>query len=403
MLRTRMVLFLLLVIANGHAQQKKDSRGHAIDYFTLGERAIEDKSYRTALAHFNECLRLDPYYWDAYFLRAFSKDKCGDPKGALTDYNIFLESKPGDTDALFSRAILRFNNGQWATAKADFIKLLSIPKTETTILFFQTNRVGQAEKVLTTQGNLTALYFNYLGLIEWKMLNYPEAILRLDSAIKIDSTTPDYWLNRGLVRQSSRDTLGARMDYQKVLLLDADNPLAAHNLTVLSGFKGDLNESERQLTEAIRKNATLSYPHSERGYVRLKLARWKDALADFNSAILIEKDDPDNYFNRGIVKEKLKDFTGALADFTHATTLKPDFERAWLNKGNALVKLNRIKEAIEDYTIAISFFDNYGIAYYNRALAYHKAGNLKEACLDLLNAQRLNMKIETKVIQSICK
>jgi hypothetical protein len=38
----------------------------------------------------------------------------GDKQGALTDYNIYLETKPKDKEALFSRAVARYDFGQWA-------------------------------------------------------------------------------------------------------------------------------------------------------------------------------------------------------------------------------------------------------------------------------------------------
>lgn len=100
----RLAFLLLLLTFSSYAQQKKEE---AVGLFKLGEKAINEHSYRTALAHFNECLRIDPFFWDAYSLRAFSKEKLNDQKGALTDYNIYLESRPEDNDALFARAVLR--------------------------------------------------------------------------------------------------------------------------------------------------------------------------------------------------------------------------------------------------------------------------------------------------------
>ena len=373
------------------------------ELLALGERAIQNQSYRTALAHLNECLRIDPYFWDAYSLRGFAKEKLGDSKGALTDYNIYLDAKPQDAEAILTRGILRYNNWQWAAAKDDFKKLLLLPPGETNTVFFQTDKGGQSNKVFTTQGNSKAIYLNYLGLIEWKLRNYKQGIAYLDSAIRIEKSTADYYVNRGLILQSSKDTVGALADFKQALSLDEANPTATHNVAVISGFQGNLTESEKQLTDAIAKNPKLPYSYSERGYVRLKLKNWKGAIDDFTQAISLESDEPDNYLQRGIAKEKLKDSQGALADYTHATRIKSDYERAWLNRGNLLTKLNRHAEAIEDYTIAISLYPEYALAYYNRALTYHKLGKTKEACDDLKQAQKLQMKIDAKVMTSICK
>jgi len=371
--------------------------------FEMGEKAVQNKAYKTALAHFNECLRLDPYFWDAYHSRGSTKEKLGDPKGALTDYNIFLESKPENMEVLFTRAVLRYNYGQWAASKEDFIKMLKSTGGETNTVFFQADQAGVANKVMTIQSGMKASYLNYLGLIDWRMKSYKQAIAYLDSAIKVNGKEADYWMNRGIVKQYSRDTLGAIQDYKQALQLNVDHELAAHNLAVLSGYQGNQKEAERLLSETIEKNPTIPYPYEERGYIRMKAKNWKGALADFNMAISLAPGEPDNWLNRGITKEKLKNMEGAMADYTQAIIFKSDYERAWLNRGNLLAELNRLKEAIEDYTVAITHYPDYGLAFYNRALAYHKLGQLKQACADLSRAQKLEIRIDKKVMDTICK
>ena len=371
--------------------------------FELGEKALQNKLYKTALAHYNECLRLDPFYWEAYFSRARTKENLKDAKGALTDYNIFLESKPDNREALFTRAVLRYNYGQWAVSREDFIRLMKTPPGETNSIFYQTDGAGATNKIFTTQGNMTATFLNYLGLIDWKMMNYKRSIAYLDSAIKGSPANADYWINRGIVRQSLRDTSGALADFKKALTVDPASSLATHNIAVLSGFHGDFKESEKLLTEAIEKNPKLPYSYAERGYIRMKTNNWKGALSDFSEAILLENTEPNNWLYRGVTKEKLKDYQGALADYTHAIKMKDDYESAWLNRGNLLTKMNRSKEAIEDYTIAITHYPEYGLAFYNRAIAEHKIGHLKEACQDLLQAQKFHMKIDKKVMDTFCK
>jgi len=373
------------------------------ELFALGEKALNERAYKTALAHYNECLRLDPFFWDAYYGRALSRERLGDAKGALTDYNIFLESKPEQVEALFSRAVLRYNNSQWALAGEDFSILLRKPGGTTNMVFHQTNTPGGNTKVMTLQGNMRADYLNYLGLIDWRLKKYRQAIVYLDSALQLLPNMADFWVNRGIVKQSLRDTLAAVKDFRSALQIDPEHALANHNLALLGGLDGKEKETEKLITEAIEKNPTLIYSYEERGFLRIKARNWKGALADFNQAILLDATDPDNWLQRGIVKEKLKDMAGALADYTQAIKLRDDYERAWMNRGNLLSKMNRLQEAIEDYTIAITHYPEYGLAYYNRALAFHKIGQVKKACADLLQAQKLNVPIERKVEVAICK
>ena len=142
-------------------------------------------------------------------------------------------------ESLFTRAVLRYNYGQWAVAREDFLRLIKTPAGETNTVFYQTDQAGSTNKIFTAQGNIVATYLNYLGLIDRKMMNYKRSIMYLDSAIKKSPQAVDFWINRGIVKQASRDTLGAMNDFKAALKIDPENSLATHNVAVLSGFQGD--------------------------------------------------------------------------------------------------------------------------------------------------------------------
>lgn len=377
----------------------------AVSYFEKGEEALKHKSYKTALAHFNECLRLNPYYYDAYYSRALTRESLGDKQGALNDYNIYLESKPEDKEALFARAVGRYDYGQWAVAKEDFLKLLTMPAGgETNTVYFQTDQSADGEtKAFTAHHDLTATVLNYLGLIETKLKNYPQALLYFDSATHIHSRNPDYYLNRGIARLQAGDSAKAILDFEETLALNPESSLARHNLAVLKKSKGNLDETEKLLSEAIEKNPKQPYSYAERGLLRMQAGNLKGALEDYTVAIRLDPADADYWLNRGIIKEQSKDLHGALADYKQVITLKPDYEKGWLNHGNALVKLNRLAEAIEDYTVAITYYPEYGLAYYNRGLTYHRLHKKIEACKDLEQAKKFGTQIEPKVMSTICK
>lgn len=383
--------------------QVQQKRLTSTQYWERGEEAFRNNNVRLALADFNEAIRLDPFLWQAYFARAQARERLGDSQGAITDLNIFLESNPTNAEALFSRAVLRYQNGQWAVAREDFLTLLDAPRGETTTVFFQTDKSNKVGTVFTTQTGIKPTCFTYLGLTEIKLAQYKRAISYFDSALHLSPNCADCFLNRGMGFQHLRDTTQAIRDYQQALKLAPDNSLAQHNLAILSGFRGKLKETEAMLTEAIEQKPDLPYSYAERGHVRMRQQNWRGALADFDKAISIDPTDADDWLNRGLVKENLKDLNGAFNDITQAIKLKSDFEKAWLSRGNLMMKLNRVADAVEDYGLAIFHYADYGAAYYNRALAYRKQGKLKEACSDLRAAQRLEVKIERKVFDAICK
>jgi tetratricopeptide (TPR) repeat protein len=392
------LIFFFMIPGGIDAQNRQEAR----HYFFEGEQALEENKYTLALAHYNECLRIDPYFMEAYHSRAAAKEGLGDFKGALTDYSIYVDSRPGQPDALLSRAVLRYKLGQYVLAREDFTYLLTLPPGETNKIIFR-QEPGGTDKIFTQQGSNHADVFNYLGLIETRLKNYGLAFLYLDSALKLDPGEPHYYVNRGIIKEHALDTTGAIADYQRALQIDPSDGLAIHNMAVIKRSRGEQNASEKMLDDAIAKSPSLPYPYSARAYYRLNHKDFKGALDDYDSVLQLDKTDEESWLYRGMVKEKLRDDDGAFVDYTEAITLKNDYARAWLTRGNLLNKLSRWKDAIEDYTVAITWSPGYGLAFYNRAVAWQKLGELKKACEDLVQAEKLNVKIQAGLKEKICK
>jgi tetratricopeptide (TPR) repeat protein len=339
---------------------------------------------------------------EAYYYRAQVRESMGDSRGALTDFNIYLESKPQNTEALFSRAMLRYQYSQWAMAREDFLKLLTAPKGETRSVFFATDRES-GNPIVTTQSNMTPSILNYLGLVDSKLKNYLRAVKYLDSAIRLDQKNPEFFINRGWAYQEMRDTTRATEDYQMALALNSESSLARYNLAVLSAKKGNLTEVERLLTEAIEHSPQTAVYHTGRAINFTAQGDLPKALSDYNSSIHLDNSNADVWLRRGSLKQKMKDLSGALADFTQSIKLKDDNEKTWMCRGNLMMELKRVKEAIEDFTIASTLKPEFGLAYYSRAIAHQRGGNLKDACDDLKRAQDLGTAIDEKMKATVCK
>jgi tetratricopeptide (TPR) repeat protein len=393
--------FLILASTGGHAQGKQ--KHDATYYFNLGDDALNRKEYITALAHFTECLRLDPAYADAYRLRAITREHLNDAQRALTDYNIYVELKPEDPEALFNRAVLRFESGQYLPARQDFLNILKMPRQETNMVYFSQEKYSDAGgKVFTHASGGKDYIFNYLGLIETKNKRYDKAIDWLDSALRLSPGNSGYLINRGMAKMERKDIAAARLDFEEALKNDPDNSLAIHNLAILKSFEGK-DESEKLLTEAIEKNKNLPYPRAERASYRLQNNDMRGAMEDYNELIRMEPTVAENYLHRGIVKEKLKDLEGALQDYSHAIELDEKNQKAWLGRGNVMSKIGKWKEAAEDYSVAINLDPNYNLAYYNRAMALSNSKKLEEACRDLKTAEKKGIKINPGTKAKICR
>jgi len=382
-----------------------NNRAKAIELFERGEKALANKEYFKAQAHYTEAVRLDPKYAEAYRSRGIAREYLGESAKALTDYSIYCELKPEDSEGLFNRAVLRFDAKQYLPARHDFLKLLTMPvTTETGTIYYSQEKYGNdPTRISTAQGGMKDRIYNYLGQCETHLKRYPEAIAWLDSAIAKAPGTAPYYVNRGVAKFERGDKAGAAADYETALKYDPDNSLASHNLAHIKSLGGDKDAAEKLLTESIEKNSKLPYPRAERGYQRMLSGDLKGALADYNEVVKLEPNEADNYINRGLVKEKMHDLSGALADFSHAIKLDERNPKAWVCRGNVVSKLNNWKEAIEDYTVAAALDNSYGHAYYNRGIAYQNSGNPAAACADLKTAVKLGVKDAEKIITKVCK
>jgi tetratricopeptide (TPR) repeat protein len=395
MTRYFLLNILILVCFCAVSQSKQDGQ----KLLEQGDKYYQDGNYDEAVLSFSQCITISPELTEAFLGRAMSRELLRDYEGAITDYSIYLEKLPDHYEALLGRANSRFQVGQFEQAKSDYQKLLSIPAGETNFVLFERSASPSGNMQITTaQSNIRPKLFNYLGLTEYKLKNYNQALMWLDSAVKMEPDNADYYVNRGMIKEHSSMDL-AMEDYNKALKINPNHSLALHNVAILKSKKG---EPEDFFEKAIESDSTMLAPYLERAYQRMESGYFKGALDDYNSAIALEPNDPEIWLNRGFVKEKLNDFKGAYSDYTQAIAIDEKFDKAWLNRGNVLGKQNKYKEAVEDYTVAISINPEYAGAYYNRAIAKEKLKQKSEACADILQAEKLGLAIDIKLKSNVC-
>lgn len=368
------------------------------------ERAYNGGKYKEALALLDQCLKVNPGFMDAYSLRGAVREQLKDNDGALTDYSIYLEKFPDHREVLISRAVLRYRIGYYDAAKDDFLKLLLLPSAgETNAIFYkQAMSVDDKNPMMTAQGNHASYILNYLGLTESKLRNFEQAKQYFDSAISLNATEPDYFVNRGLVKESLNDSTAIR-DYEQALRLNPRHTLATHNFNALRSKLEQSMSLEERLNKTIEADSTMLYPYLERAQQRYESKYYQGAIDDYSMALEIDPGNVEIWLGRGLAKEKLKDYKGAFSDYTKAIDIKENFAKAWLNRGNVLVKLERYEDAIEDYNVALIYYADYPLAFYNRAMAHIKLKKNDLACADLKRAEELGMQIESRVKSKACE
>ncbi|WP_158217102.1 tetratricopeptide repeat protein [Synechococcus sp. 8F6] len=125
------------------------------------------------------------------------------------------------------------------------------------------------------------------------------------------------------------------------------------------------------------------------GKAQQELGENKNALANYDKAISLDKTSSKAFSNRGLIQGALGNLKAALADFTKAIEINPRYDHAYSNRGVTRGALGDLKGAIADFTKAISINPRFSAAWRNRGITREIAGNLKGACEDWRKAATL--------------
>lgn len=158
-----------------------------------GEIRFATKEYNYVIKELNDAiskmtdLKTD---YNAYKLRAKSKFEVSDYKGAVKDWNVYIDGTSADEESLVSRAAAKINANDNSSAISDLDVAIKLnPK----------NPVS----------------FCYRGAAKGGNKNYPEALKDLDFAIKLKFDYSTAYVNRAAIKMAIKDKRGACEDLEK--------------------------------------------------------------------------------------------------------------------------------------------------------------------------------------------
>ena len=263
--------------ADGRAPSSDYERARrAARYVEKGRELHKVGDLAGALMDFNEAIRIDSDYPDAYMQRGLVKADRGDVDGAIDDFNRTLERSPDHVQAFYQRAIANEKKDDFEGAIADLTK------------------------VIQESPEFPEAYFRRAQL-QFELKHYDEAIGDYTSVLELDKSQLSALVSRG--RAQSR--------------------------------KGDLEAALEDLTRAIREDETYSAAYHYRGGIKILLGQIDKALLDYNRAIKHAPDQPDGYLTRGFtylslgrLDHSVSDLGKALNDTDEAQA--KDYANLWM-------------------------------------------------------------------------
>jgi tetratricopeptide (TPR) repeat protein len=199
---------------------------------------------------------------------------------------------------------------------------------------------------------------------------FAEALMRYDSAIRLDPKLAVAHGNRGVVLKSLNRLEEAVASFERALRLQPGDADVWYNQGTTFSLLNRLIEAERSYDRAIRLKPGHAEAYSNRGNVLGALGRPEDAARSYDKAVALKPDFALAWHNRGIALDQLNRIEEALASFERAIALQPDFADSWLYRGNAQEKLGRLNDAVLSYERAIALRPDFAEAYCNRGAVF---------------------------------
>ncbi len=188
----------------------------------------------------------------------------------------------------------------------------------------------------------------------------------------------------------------AQADLDEAIRLNAQMPKAFDARGRLQFESGRLDLAISDFNEAIRLDPNSAHIHHHRGAAYSQKGRNDLAVADFNEAIRLDPKLVNARYNRGEIYRMQDQLDLALQDLNEVIRRDANHALAYNSRGQVFGVKGQADQAIADFSQAIRLMPRYASAYSNRAIAHYQKGELEGAIIDANEAIRLSPKSAVK-------
>lgn len=170
-----------------------------------------------------------------------------------------------------------------------------------------------------------------------------------------------------------------------------DCPLPYFEIGIVKKKRGEPEEAEKWLNEALKRNPEHPRALSELGEIYMGKGDFKRGTEFFEKALSLEVELPRTHFNLGFIYQELGEYEKALVHYKKSSELKPDMEESFYQASLILMEELRWNEAIDTLNSLIELHGGFEIFGYTfSALSKFMLGKLEEAEADSNQAIEIN-------------
>jgi tetratricopeptide (TPR) repeat protein len=291
---------------------------NAIMHNILANQLSDKGRFDDAVIHFNEALRINPYYLMA-----------------------------------------RHNKGK---------TLLEMGKTDEAIALFT--------EVLAADNSSSEVYSD-LGVAYARKNKLELAIENYNKALELKPDYPNahYNLGSALSKQGKYDD--AIKHYIEALRVKPDWPKARHHLAMALKEQGKVDQAIGEWERALKLKPNYADAHFNLGLALAQQGKYDDAVKHFVEALKVRPKWAKAYYCMGLAYARQGKFEQAVQNYKEAVRIDPNFADAHSNLGMAQTRVGNLDEAIKHYTEALRLEPDRVDTMNNLAWLWATAGDAK--------------------------
>ena len=356
----RLLLVLALMVTVGVQAQINTEQ-----VVNIGRNALYFEDYILAIQYFNQAIKAKPFLAEPYFYRSVAKISLEDYQGAEQDAGLAIERNPFIVDAYQVRGVSRQNLGNYAGAVEDYDKGLSLMPEDKNLLF---NR----------------------AICKTALKDYDEAQVSFDRLLQLDRRNDRAYIGLAQMNLARKDTTAALDNLNRGIALSKKNANAyVMRAEIASRSKHDFEHALADMDSAILLEPRYAGYFINRAFMKYNLDDYFGAMADYDYAISLEPASQEAHFNRGLLRAEVGDNNKAISDFSFVLKSNPSNFMALYNRALLHMRTRQFREAVSDFTAILKKYPEFEAGYIARGEAKRRMGDTRGSEADMEKAMSI--------------
>ena len=366
----RCLMLMLVILAAAPASRAQINTDQVVN---IGRNALYFEDYILAIQYFNQAIKAKPFLAEPYFFRSVAKISLEDYRGAEQDAGMAIERNPFIVDAYQVRGVSRQNLGNFKGAVEDYDAGLKLMPEDKNLLF---NR----------------------AVCESALKNYDEAQATFDRLLQLDRRHDRAYIGLAQMNLARKDTATALENLNRGIALSKKNASAyVMRAEIATRTRHDFESALADMDSAILLEPRYAGYFINRAFMKYNLDDYFGAMADYDYAIGLDPASQEAHFNRGLLRAEVGDNNKAISDFSFVLKNNPSNFMALYNRALLHMRTRQYREAVNDFTAILKKYPNFEAGYMARGEAKRRMGDIKGSEADMERAMAIFRRNKTHV------